>query len=331
MPPNCVYNSADYLSPYNHETDLVRLHEFLNPLAKDGVRIWMKILHQGTQPGKIIPVWSILMEAFESDKLNLVHTLVDSSSGNTALAMASMAAFLGKKAVAVVPQDLAPGKLEPLRLAGTKIEFAGDQDPILYAKELGERPGYFYLNQYNNELNPLGHEMITGEQIVRQTGGKVSVVACGMGTAGTMLGIKRCLRKHEIEAPVVGIICDDGEAIPGMRDEARLGKIGLNWREADEIRKVNSIDAYFASLRLTQAGLPCGPSAGAALWGLLGTLSLRRKHGTLDQLRNQDGNVFAVVPVVDSLAPYWDKVSTKLFPEQIQRQPMPLPPPLINF
>lgn len=330
QPPDNVYGSG-YIIPANHETELVLLYENLNPLASDGIEIWVKILHQGTMPGKVIPVWSILKEALDSGKLEGVHTIVDSSSGNTALAMAAMAAAIARKAVAVVPQDLAPGKLEPLRLSGCRVEFAGDADPIRCAKELGTEPGHFYLNQYSNELNPLGHEMVTGEQIVRQTGGKVSIVACGMGTAGTMLGVKRCLRKHGINASVMGIICDDGEAIPGMRDEARLGKIGLNWREADEIRKVKSEDAYFASLRLTQANLPCGPSAGAALWGLLGALNFHKKHGTLDKLRNEDGKVLAVIPVIDSLAPYWDKVSTKLDPSQIKRQPMSLPPPLFNF
>jgi cysteine synthase len=329
MPHNVYGCIADYLDLTQRPTPLIRLDDPLNPLAAAGVEIWMKILHHGTQPGKAIPVWSILADAERRGLLDGVHTIVDSSSGNTALALAAAAARASLRAVTVVPSDLPPGKLEPLRLIGAQVEFSGSGDPIQLARQIGERPGHFYLNQYFNESNPLGHERITGAQIVEQTGGSVTVAACAIGTAGTMLGVKRSFRKRGIDALVVGVICADGQSIPGMRDEARLRKIGLDWREADEIRNATLADAYFASLRMTQANVPCGPSAGAALWELLGFLSERNEEGRLDELRNAEGKVVAVIPVIDSLAPYWDKVSAALGPEQIVPQRMPLPAPAL--
>ena len=109
----------------NPPLPLVELPEVLNPLAEHKVRIYAKLLYLLPLLNlKSLPVLKMLQEA--SGKLEGVHTIVENSSGNTAFSLASMARLYGIRSVrAIVPIDIAPGKLELLRLAGADVRLSG--------------------------------------------------------------------------------------------------------------------------------------------------------------------------------------------------------------
>src|SRR5208283_4138654 len=137
---------------------LVELPEELNPFAGQKVRIFAKLLYLLPLLNlKSLPVLKMLHEA--SDKLDGVHTIVENSSGNTAFSLAIMARLFGVQSVqAIVPIDIAAGKLELLRLAGADVRFAPpDGGGIALARRLGKRPGYHNLDQYSNPANVTAH------------------------------------------------------------------------------------------------------------------------------------------------------------------------------
>ena len=111
---------------------------------------------------------------------------------------------------------------------------------------------------------------------------------------------------------VVGVYCLPNNAIPGVRSIERLAEISFDWEsEVPNRVGVGTKESYKKSLDLCRAGLMAGPSSGFALAGLLRFLEEQR---SLDQFRNSDGEIVAVVVCCDTPFPYLDKYSTILDP-----------------
>ena len=114
-----------------------------------------------------------------------------------------------------------------------------------------------------------------------------------------------------------GAICAPGCAIPGVRSEAKLREVSHPWREsADAIIEVGTRESYRKSLELCRNGILGGPSSGFALAGLLRFLDAAVTDRTLDDLRNEDGEVVATFVCPDTPLPYLDKYSTHLDPSE---------------
>ena len=132
----------DFLDPdQSPATPLVELPERLNPYASSRVRIFAKLLYLCPLLNlKFLPVLRMLQNA--GDELKDVHTLIESSSGNTAFSIAILGRLFGVERVeAIVPLDIAPGKLELLRLAGVDVRCdTGKIGGVILARRLGRRP-----------------------------------------------------------------------------------------------------------------------------------------------------------------------------------------------
>ena len=125
---------------------------------------------------------------------------MENSSGNTALCLAVLAGLFGVQQVtALLPFDIAPGKLDLLRVVGVQPEMRrgapGELSGIDEARERGSRVGFFSPCQYENEANPAAFEKWFAPQIWEQTRGKITVFTAGLGTTGTLLGSARYFRK----------------------------------------------------------------------------------------------------------------------------------------
>src|SRR5579863_2034452 len=151
---NTVFSGPDALKRFfdpdlNPPVPLVELPASLNPFAEQQVRIFAKLLYMLPLLNlKSLPVLAMLQEA----SLEGVHTLIENSSGNTAFSLAILARLFDIHAVrAIIPLDIAPGKLELLRLAGVDVRFAPSQGGgVALARRLGQRPGFLNLDQYGN-------------------------------------------------------------------------------------------------------------------------------------------------------------------------------------
>ena len=314
-----VFCGADSLKNFldpdcNPPLPLVELPASLNPFADQNVRIFAKLLYLLPLLNlKSLPVLAMLQDA--ADKLEGVHTLVENSSGNTAFSLAIVARLFGIHSVrAIVPIDIAPGKLELLRLAGADVRFAPSQmGGVALARSLGKRVGFLNLDQYGNPANVHAHAKWTAQQVWEQTGGKLSIYAAGLGTTGTALGAVQYFREQGSAVTVVGAYCLPGSAVPGVRSVERLQEISFDWEsEVPHRVGVATRESYKQSLDLCRVGLLAGPSSGFALAGLLHFL---REDHDLDRFRNSDGEVVAAVICCDTPFPYLDKYSTILDPE----------------
>lgn len=297
----------------NPPLPLVELPEVLNPFAEHKVRIYAKLLYLLPLLNlKSLPVLKMLQEA--SGKLEGVHTIVENSSGNTAFSLAIMARLYGIRSVrAIVPIDIAPGKLELLRLAGADVRFAPPEGGgVALAKQMGRRHGFLNLDQYGNPANIAAHATWTARQVWEQTEGKLTIYSAGLGTTGTVLGAVQFFRENGNGVTVVGTYCLPGAAVPGVRSIKGLGEIAFDW-ESEIPHRVGAgtAESYKKSLDLCRAGLIAGPSSGFALAGLLRFLE---QQSDLDHFRNSDGDVLAAFICCDTPFPYLDKYSTILSP-----------------
>jgi len=297
----------------NPPLPLVELPETLNPFAAQKVRIFAKLLYLlPLLNNKSLPVLKMLQEA--SEQLDGVHTIVENSSGNTAFSLAIIARLYGIHTVrAIVPIDIAPGKLELLRIAGADVRFAPPEGGgVALARQMGKREGFLNLDQYGNPANIEAHAVWTARQVWDQTEGDLSIYCAGLGTTGTALGAVKFFREHGDKVTVVGTYVLPDAAVPGVRSIQRLGEISFDWESGVPNRVgAATAESYKMSLELCRAGLMAGPSSGFALAGLNRFLE---QQTDLDQYRNSNGEVISVFICCDTPFPYLDKYSTILNP-----------------
>lgn len=137
--------------------------------------------------------------------------LLDSSSGNTAVAYAMLGAAAGIGVTVCVPANVSSARRTQLRLFGAEVietdPLEGSDGAIRRAQELAatEPERYWYADQYNNPANPLAHERTTGPEIWRATRGRITHLVAGVGTSGTLVGTGRFLKARRPDIRVVAV------------------------------------------------------------------------------------------------------------------------------
>ncbi len=300
---------------------LAELSEAVNPFRSDRVRIFAQTCGDNI---KKFSALNLLIDAQARGRLEGVHTLVENSSGNMALALGLLAPSFGiRNVVAILRADIPSGKLDPLRLSRIRCEFStespGETSGIELARQMGKKPGYLNLGQYENEANPGAYEKWLGPRIWERTDGSVSLIACGLGSAGTAIGLKRFVSHVSPQCTVVGVMVAPGEGVPGVRTEARLAEIRLPWRQTiDALVTIGTRESFKKSRELWwDLDLMVGPSSGFAFAGLLKFISAQKAAANLDRFRNADGEIVAVFICPDMAYPYFDKYSTHLDPQDL--------------
>jgi cysteine synthase len=177
------------------------------------------------------------------------------------------------------------------------------------AKRMAERKDWINLGQYSSASNPESYEKLLAPAAIGALNGCIQVFAAGLGSAGTFVGLGGAIKRSVPDVTMVAVIPHGGEDIPGCRDERRLKDVTHDWRScADHVGYVTGGSAYRASLAMWRAGIPAGPSAGAALVGLCDYLAKARAERRLTGLRGPDGTVQCLFPCADLLSPYWDEL-----------------------
>ena len=311
-----------FLNPDNHPPlPLVELPDNLNPFRESGVRIFAKLMYLLPLLNvKSLPSINMLLEASTEGKLDGVHAVVESSSGNTAFSLGVAARMFDiDRVIALVPWDIAPGKLDMLRLCGVEPRLTkstpSEPSAMALARQAGNEQGFFNPAQYENEANPRAYEKWVAPQLWQQTEGRLRVFAAGLGTSGTLVGAGRYFARAGAPVTLVGVMCGSQSAVPGVRSEECLREVSLPWRKiSDSIIEAGAKESYKQSLELCRVGLMAGPSSGFALAGLLRFFEMRQRESTLNSLRNEDGEVVAAFICPDTPLPYLEKYSTHLDP-----------------
>jgi cysteine synthase B len=296
---------------------IFRLGPISSSLSRLGIDIYPIPLYTALMPNmKAAMALHMIQKARSDGRLAGIHTLVEASSGNTLLALALVAPYVGiTNIVAVGDRDVLRGpKRELLEFSGvSKFEHPEPgETAIEAARRLGKQPGWLNLDQYSNFDNPESHFKNTGPHVWNQTGGKISVFCASLGTTGTIVGTSKFLRSKTSRITIVGAACLPNNPIPGARP-LHLIEDSFSWRAAvDAVIEMDRYTAYKASLSLNRAGNLVGLTSGLAYAAIEKFILDKNAAGELKELQNEDGRVVAGFACGDTAIPYLDKFSTVL-------------------
>ena len=266
---------ADSILDRVGNTPLIRIHLFED--SHPGVEFYAKA--EWFNPGGSVkdrPAKRMIEEAERSGELTRDKVILDSTSGNTGIGYALVAAAKGYKLQLVMPENVSKERVETVRAYGGEIIFSdpaeGSDGAIVVAhRMLEENPQRYYMpDQYNNPNNPRAHYETTGPEIIEQTGGRITHFVAGLGTSGTIVGTGRRLHEHNPEIRVVAMQPSSGwHGLEGLKHIPTAIRPGIYDESVhDVLLDVETEDAYELARRLARTeGILAGHSSGAALWG----------------------------------------------------------------
>ncbi len=234
--------------------------EFMNPLSlKD--RAVLQIVQDAEAAGQLLPG----------------ATLIECTSGNTGMAVASVAAVRGYRAILVMSEIQSVERRQVLRALGAELELtpasAGTAGARQRLRELcAEHPEFFYIGQHTSPSNPYAHYRSTGPEIWDDTGGRVDILVAGLGTGGTICGAGRYLKERKSSVRLVAVEPAESPYISqGIFKPHRLMGTApgfvpdtLDRELLDEIALVSEEEAFGMCRRIArQEGVLVGISSGA--------------------------------------------------------------------
>jgi cysteine synthase B len=246
------------------------------PGVPSGVEIWGKC--EWFNPGGSVKdraALSLIREGERTGALRPGRTIVDSSSGNTAVGLALVGKAKGYKVELVMPDSASAERKRLCTAYGATViftdAFSGSDGALARVREMvaAEPERYFYADQYRNPANPLAHYRTTGPELWRQTEGRITHFVAGLGTSGTVTGTSRFLRERNRRIRIVAIEPDSPlHGLEGLKHmpSAVVPEI-YDPKAHDEAVTVRTEDGYAMCREVLEAaGLFVGHSAGAALW-----------------------------------------------------------------
>ena len=275
-----IYTSADQLICHTPLLELTHLEkkyglkarllgklEYLNPAGSVKDRIARAMIDDAEVKGLLKPG----------------SVIIEPTSGNTGIGLASVAAARGYRVIIVMPETMSVERRQLMKAYGAELVLTegskGMSGAIAKAEELArEIPGGFVPGQFVNAANPKAHFETTGPEIYEDTDGKVDYFVAGVGTGGTITGVGQYLKSRNPEVKVVAVEPKSSAVLStGVAGAHKIQGIGagfvpqvLDTRVYDEIIPVENDDAFALGKEMGRSeGVLVGISSGAALWAAI--------------------------------------------------------------
>ena len=306
-----IYTSADQLigktpllelthieKQYNLKAKVVAKLEYFNPAGSVKDRIAKAIIDDAEATGKLRPD----------------SVIIEPTSGNTGIGLASVAAARGYRIILTMPETMSAERRQLMRAYGAELVLTegakGMKGAIAKAEELAaETPNSFIAGQFKNPANPTAHRENTGPEIYEDTDGKVDIFVAGVGTGGTITGVGEYLKSQNPDIKVVAVEPATSAVLStGVAGAHKIQGIGagfvpdvLNTKIYDEILTVSNEDAFATGKLIGKSeGVLVGISSGAAAYAAL-QLALRPENEgkTIVVLLPDTGDRYLSTPLFD--------------------------------
>lgn len=258
-----ILELGNYEEKHNLEAKILAKLEYFNPAGSVKDRIAREII----------------LDALETGKLTKDSVIIEPTSGNTGIGLASVAASLGIRIIITMPETMSVERRNLMKAYGAELVLTdgakGMKGAIAKADELAkEIPNSFIPGQFVNELNPRAHKRTTGPEIWEDTEGKVDIFVAGVGTGGTVSGVGEYLKSKNPDVKIVAVepatspVLSKGEAGAHKIQGIGAGFVPdtLNTDIYDEVIPVENEDAFELGREVARTeGILVGISSGAAL------------------------------------------------------------------
>lgn len=304
-----IYTSADQLigkTPLLELTHIERMHQLK-------ARILVKLEYfnpAGSVKDRIAK--AMIDDAERSGRLKAGAVIIEPTSGNTGIGLASVAAARGYRIILVMPESMSVERRQLMKAYGAEIVLTegtkGMKGAIAKAQELAEKmPDSFLPGQFVNPSNPRVHRETTGPEIFGDTDGKIDIFVAGVGTGGTITGVGEYLKMQKPSVQIIAVEPASSAVLStGISGTHKIQGIGagfipdvLNTKIYDEIIPVE--DKYaFATGNLIgkQEGILVGISSGAAVWAAIEVAKRQENEGkTIVALLPDTGDRYLSTPL----------------------------------